>query len=103
MNLTEAQTKALDIIAFEPMTARQFSQAMWPGHPGHEKRTRKRLGRNGAVGGAMWLKAGTLLRRLERLGLANEDNRLWLASWAGLKALEEAGALGRYWQGGKPR
>lgn len=103
MSLTEPQVKALDIIAFEPMTARQFGQAMWPDSPAHQRRTRKRLGRNGAVGGAMWLKAGTLLRRLERLGLANEDSGLWLASWKGLRAVEEAGALGRYWQGGKPR
>lgn len=88
MNLTEPQRRMLALIANTPMTARQAGQAMWPDSPAHERRTKKRLGRNGAVGGAMWLKAGTLLRRLERMGLAAEDSRLWLATWKGLDAID---------------
>lgn len=90
--MTGPQRRALEAIQVGPKTARQVAQALWPDSPAWQKRTRKRLGRNGALGGTMPMKAGALLRRLERLGLANEDSGWWLASWKGLQALEGIGA-----------
>jgi hypothetical protein len=82
---TEAQVYAL--IALAAMTAREVAQALWPDSPAWAKRTRKRLGRNGAMGGTMPMRAGRILNAMASKGLVErvDDNpahaNLWRARW----------------------
>lgn len=83
LTLTGPQRRALEVLAqhthptdpdVPSIAARQVAKALWPDSPGWERRTRRYGGanRNGAVGGTMPMKAGTLLGRLVRLGVADE-------------------------------
>lgn len=75
-------------------SARQVAKALWPDSPAWEQRTHKRLGVNGAVGGTMPMKAGRVLRALERKGMVySEDDggTLWYVTFAGQQALAAMG------------
>lgn len=75
------------------MYAKQVAKLLWPDSPAWGKRTRGRTGnRNGAVGGTMPMKAGTLLGRLVRGGFADEYltetmQPKWVITTAGRAAL----------------
>jgi hypothetical protein len=63
MTLTETKVVAL-LMAAGPLTARQVAYALWPDSPGWAKRTKMHRGRNGAVGGAMPMRAGRILNAM---------------------------------------
>lgn len=101
--LTEPQRRALAILdehtvpygdADKPgMYAKQVAKLLWPDSPAWGKVTRSRgWSRGGAMGGTMPMKAGTLLGRLVRMGLADEYQTdvlqpRWVITVAGRHAL----------------
>lgn len=100
--LTEPQRRALAVLdehtvpfgnSDKPgLYAKQVAKALWPDSPAWEQRTRMYRGRNGAVGGTMPMKAGTLLGRLVRAGFADEyttetGQPRWVITTAGVLAL----------------
>lgn len=77
-------------------TAREIARALWPDSPAWHHRTNRGAGAgNGAVGGTMPMKAGTMLWKLWKAGCAGHESGHLGAPWSitakGRTYLEERG------------
>lgn len=77
-------------------TAREIALALWPDSPAWQHRTNRGSGGgNGAVGGTMPMKAGTMLWKLWKAGYAGHESGrigpLWSITTRGRSYLDERG------------
>lgn len=83
--LTGPQTRALSFLSKEgKLSPAGLARLMWPDSPAWKKTARRHDKIPGAYGATMPMKAGTLLNRLSKAGMAVPDERgVWRPTKAG--------------------